>query len=72
MWKISEHVCSGRLSSLYTACFGLQEVIKAHTANILQISSVRSIWPSVSFIVNVRNSVEVMASNLAALADGMH
>jgi hypothetical protein len=55
--------------SLYTACFGLQLVIKAHTTNILHISRVRSVWPSVSFIVNVRNPVEVMASNLAMSAD---
>jgi hypothetical protein len=55
--------------SLYTACFGLRVVIKAHTADILHISRLRLAWPSVPFIVNVRNPVEVMASNLAAPAD---
>ncbi|WP_263385933.1 hypothetical protein [Granulicella arctica] len=55
--------------SLYTACFGLPVVIKAHTANILRISHMRSVWPSVPFIVNVRNPIEVIASNLAGPAD---
>lgn len=55
--------------SLYTACFGLQVVIKAHTTHILHISRLRQAWPSVPFIVNVRNPVEVMASNLARPAD---
>lgn len=55
--------------SLYTACFELPVVIKAHTADILQMSRVRSVWPSVPFIINVRNPVEVMASNLAMSAD---
>jgi hypothetical protein len=55
--------------SLYTACFGLPVVIKAHTTDILLISRLRVTWPSVPFIVNVRNPVEVMASNLAAPAD---
>jgi hypothetical protein len=55
--------------SLYTACFGLQVVIKAHTTHILHISRLRLVWPSVPFIVNIRNPVEVMASNLARPAD---
>jgi hypothetical protein len=55
--------------SLYTACFGQQVLIKAHTSHILHVSRMRSAWPSVPFILNVRNPVEVMASNLAMPAD---
>jgi hypothetical protein len=57
--------------SLYTACFGLQVVIKAHTTNMMHISRLRLIWPWVPFIVNIRNPVEVMASNLAKPSDMM-
>jgi hypothetical protein len=55
--------------SLYTACFGMQVVIKAHTTHILHMSRLRSAWESVPLIVNIRNPVEVMSSNLAGPAD---
>jgi len=55
--------------SLYTSCFGLPVVIKAHTATILHIARLRAVWPSVPFVINIRNPVEVISSNLAMPSD---
>lgn len=55
--------------SLYTSCFSLPVVIKAHTANILHLARLRAVWPSVPFVINIRNPVEVISSNLAMPSD---
>ena len=39
-------------------------VIKCHALNIMDIQFVRSLWPTVPFIVVIRDPIEVIASNL--------
>jgi len=39
-------------------------VIKCHAATILQIATARQVWPSVPFVVVVRNPIDVIVSNV--------
>lgn len=50
--------------SLYGAKFGRNVIIKCHAASTLKIPLVRSIWPTVPFILVIRNPIEVIVSNL--------
>jgi hypothetical protein len=50
---------------LYAAAFGSRLIIKCHAATILEIALIRSVWPTVPFLVLIRDPVEVMVSNLA-------
>jgi hypothetical protein len=49
----SEHKCDPKV------------VIKCHAASLLQIDLIRSIWPSVPFVILIRDPIEVIVSNLA-------
>jgi hypothetical protein len=50
---------------LYSASFGPQIIIKTHAANILHIARFRTVWPSVPFLIVIRDPIEVLMSNLA-------
>jgi len=57
------------LVTLYTRLYDSPLVIKAHTASILRLREYRSIWPDAPFIINVREPVEVLVSNMEKPAD---
>jgi hypothetical protein len=50
---------------LYANAFGPKVVLKCHAASILQIARLRMIWPSLPFVVLIREPLEVLVSNLA-------
>jgi len=54
--------------SLYGASPGIEDprvIVKCHAASMLHIASVRSLWPTVPFLILIRDPVEVIVSNLS-------
>jgi hypothetical protein len=51
--------------NLYSSAFGEKVIIKCQSAVLLHLSLARSIWPTVPFLILIRDPVEVMVSNLA-------
>lgn len=56
--------CVVRLYAANPSGGAFRLVIKCHAASLMQIAAIRSIWPTVPFVVVIRNPAEVIVSNL--------
>ncbi len=57
------------LVTVYTRLYEQPLIIKTHTTSILDVQVLRSVWPETPFVMNVRDPLEVMVSNMEKLAD---